>query len=264
MDGVDGLGHRAIFPIRTVRRLYRKSRSIVSRFPAGRRALAWTDPWHLTRRAIVSEIQAHAQYAHGLILDLGCGDQPYRELFSRLGTHMSLDLPPVGETPLTGCPVKPTVYGDGHDLPFRDSAFDTVLCFSVLEVVSEPRRCLSEISRVLNPGGVLILQTWIGRGSREASKLHGFTSHGLRDLAGGNGLTVEALTPLTGFWSTLAQRTSHSLFSGSVSENMRGWMLLPMGVVAFAASVMDRAFGKRGQAIGYVMVARKLTHWVMK
>jgi SAM-dependent methyltransferase len=242
-----------------MRWLYRQARFIISKFPSGRRALAWTDPWHLTRQAIVSEIRAHSHYAHGRILDLGCGDQHYRESFSRLGNYMSLDLPPERSGAfLMGCPLKPTVYGNGLELPFRDSTFDTVLSFSVLEVMSEPGRCVSEISRVLNPGGVLIVQTWVAWGCPEASELRRFTSHGLRDLAEGNGLVVEALTPLTGVWGTLAQRASHYLFSGSVSENMRGWMVVPMGVVAFAASVIDKAFGKQGDTIGYLMVARKL------
>lgn len=42
-------------------------------------------------------------------------------------------------------------------LPFDDTAFDYVFCIEVLEHVPEPFRTLSEIHRVLRPGGVLIL-----------------------------------------------------------------------------------------------------------
>ena len=38
-------------------------------------------------------------------------------------------------------------------LPFEDDSFDTVVCTLVLCTVTDPRRALSEIARVLRPGG---------------------------------------------------------------------------------------------------------------
>lgn len=42
---------------------------------------------------------------------------------------------------------------DGHDLPFPDASFDAVRVEAVLEHVCDPQRCVSEIRRVLRPGG---------------------------------------------------------------------------------------------------------------
>lgn len=42
---------------------------------------------------------------------------------------------------------------DGHDLPFADASFDAVRVEAVLEHVCDPQRCVSEIRRVLKPGG---------------------------------------------------------------------------------------------------------------
>jgi SAM-dependent methyltransferase len=44
-------------------------------------------------------------------------------------------------------------------LPFADGSFDTVLSFQVIEHVPDPARYLSEIRRVLVPGGRLVLAT---------------------------------------------------------------------------------------------------------
>ena len=44
-------------------------------------------------------------------------------------------------------------------LPFDDGAFDTVLSFQVFEHVEHESRYLSEIARVLAPGGTLVLAT---------------------------------------------------------------------------------------------------------
>ena len=43
--------------------------------------------------------------------------------------------------------------GDALDLPFADASFDKVVSFDVLEHLPAPDRCISEISRVLKPGG---------------------------------------------------------------------------------------------------------------
>jgi len=49
------------------------------------------------------------------------------------------------------------VLGDSMALPFTDSAFDHVVLHLIVAVVPEPQRCLSEATRVLKPGGTIIL-----------------------------------------------------------------------------------------------------------
>jgi SAM-dependent methyltransferase len=50
------------------------------------------------------------------------------------------------------------VRADVTDLPFADASFDMILCSHVLEHVREDRRAMSELYRVLAPGGRAILQ----------------------------------------------------------------------------------------------------------
>jgi len=47
------------------------------------------------------------------------------------------------------------VCGDALDLPFKDSAFDLVLCRDVLHHVQNRERALHELRRVCRPGGVV-------------------------------------------------------------------------------------------------------------
>lgn len=42
-------------------------------------------------------------------------------------------------------------------LPFDNETFDGILCSSVIEYVDDPRRCLADLSRLLKPGGLLLL-----------------------------------------------------------------------------------------------------------
>lgn len=48
---------------------------------------------------------------------------------------------------------------DCADLGFQDACFDVVLSFETIEHVSDDRRYVDEISRVLRPGGWLVLST---------------------------------------------------------------------------------------------------------
>jgi ubiquinone/menaquinone biosynthesis C-methylase UbiE len=49
------------------------------------------------------------------------------------------------------------VLGDSMALPFNDAQFDHVVLHLIVAVVPEPHRCLSEATRVLKPGGTILL-----------------------------------------------------------------------------------------------------------
>lgn len=48
---------------------------------------------------------------------------------------------------------------DIHDIPYTDNVFDVVFCNHVMEHVADDIRCMSEICRVLKPGGWAIIQS---------------------------------------------------------------------------------------------------------
>lgn len=47
--------------------------------------------------------------------------------------------------------------GYAEAIPFRDASFDVVTCFSVIECVDDAARTMSEIGRVLRPGGTAVI-----------------------------------------------------------------------------------------------------------
>jgi 2-polyprenyl-6-hydroxyphenyl methylase/3-demethylubiquinone-9 3-methyltransferase len=51
-------------------------------------------------------------------------------------------------------------HGTGERLPYPDNAFDAVFCCDVLEHVADVGKVVSEISRVLTPGGSFIFDTF--------------------------------------------------------------------------------------------------------
>jgi ubiquinone/menaquinone biosynthesis C-methylase UbiE len=47
---------------------------------------------------------------------------------------------------------------DGNRLPFAGGSFDLVMCNSVLHHLAEPEKLLSEVSRLVNSGGAILLR----------------------------------------------------------------------------------------------------------
>ena len=47
---------------------------------------------------------------------------------------------------------------DLHDIPLEDHQYDVVFCNHVMEHVDDPIRCMSELNRVMKPGGWAIMQ----------------------------------------------------------------------------------------------------------
>ena len=49
--------------------------------------------------------------------------------------------------------------GDVERIPFDDNSFDAVVCLGVIEYLANDERALSEIRRVLKPGGSAVVST---------------------------------------------------------------------------------------------------------
>jgi SAM-dependent methyltransferase len=84
------------------------------------------------------------------LLDVGSADGPSVGWLSA-GQLVSLDLDPRGLRPPTG------ICGSVLALPFADASFEVVSAFDVLEHCDPEALALAELSRVLEPGGRLLL-----------------------------------------------------------------------------------------------------------
>lgn len=79
------------------------------------------------------------------------------EVGSRLSQALTQNNPPIELISTDIDPDRnPDVVCDVCDMPFSDNSFDAVFLIEVLEHVHNPPKALSEIYRVLKPGGILI------------------------------------------------------------------------------------------------------------
>ena len=97
--------------------------------------------------------QAAKKLNPGSVLDLGSGTgASYTDLINFDVTALDPD-----EQMLSLNNFEKKVVGKGEELPFKENSFDNVLCCFVWRNVTNTEKALSEVYRVLKPGGKFIL-----------------------------------------------------------------------------------------------------------
>ena len=104
--------------------------------------------WLVLRELSRDVADALATYGRGRLLDVGCGERPYRGLPCAVTEWVGFDDPSNAGA---------DAHGRAEAMPFADASFDTVLCTQVIEHVTEPKAVVAECARVLRPGGAVII-----------------------------------------------------------------------------------------------------------
>ena len=78
------------------------------------------------------------------LLDIGCGNQPYKKLFSRY-QYVRMDA--------YADVSQPDIFGSIQDIPFNDGELDACMTVWVMDDLAEPEQGIQEIARVLQSGG---------------------------------------------------------------------------------------------------------------
>jgi SAM-dependent methyltransferase len=83
----------------------------------------------------------------GSVLDIGSSSRRYDWLLKQ--KPIAIDIKENKE--------KQVEFGNVNNLQFSDSSFDNIICLEVFEYLTTPKKAISEIYRVLRPGGTLVL-----------------------------------------------------------------------------------------------------------
>jgi SAM-dependent methyltransferase len=217
--------------------------------------------------SIWGDLRALLPQSRGVVLDAGCGAQPYRHLLSPEATYQAIDYS--GAEQHFGYAMPDTTYYQGDYWPVADASVDVVLCTEALEHVPEPAVFLAESVRCLRPGGCLLLTVpFAARWHYIPHDYWRFTPSGLQRLlaragfdriaifARGNALTVACykvmalLLPLL-----MPQRKSPFIRLPMLAC---GALALPFVLALGAIGTLSLKVTKGGDdCLGYTAVARK-------
>jgi len=155
------------------------------------RTARWHRYWDKKSRNYDKEMKFFDRHLFGDSRTWACGQANGKVLEVAIGTGLNLEAYPQDIT-LTGIDwsgamldiarSRATEVGrtatlqqaDAHELPFDDTSFDTVVCTFGLCAIPDDTQAISEMTRVLRPGGRLILVDHIESSSRVARGVQRF------------------------------------------------------------------------------------------
>lgn len=145
----------------------------------------WHRYWNKKSQSYDREMRFFERVLFGDSRSWACSQATGDVLEVAVGTGLNLDAYP-NEVRLTGVDLSEQMlaiaaararglgraadlrHGDAHALPFDDSSFDTVVCTFGLCAIPDSDAALDEMTRVLRPGGRLILVDHVASTSRIA------------------------------------------------------------------------------------------------
>ena len=160
--------------------------------------------YHYLFPEIKRVIQEHAK---GRILDVGCGNKPYRALFNADADYIGCDV-------VQSSLFLVDVICPATALSFENESFDTVFSTQVFEHVNDHQKAFEEVSRVLKSGGYFLFSvpfTW--ELHEEPHDYFRFTKYGIAFLLEKYGFECLEIKANGGKWATIGQMRINMIWS---------------------------------------------------
>jgi len=200
-------------------------------------------------------VQTIPEYAYGKLIDIGCGNMPYKDILpDKVTQYDTFDIERrVPEVKFVG---------DIQNMDMiKDGSYDSAICIEVLEHVQNPFKAISEVYRILKQDGTLILSIpHLCRLHEEPYDFYRYTKYGIKFLLENAGFEVLKITPRGGIFCFLGHQFS-TIFVCLF------WHIPILKQLAFLANkwlcvkpcyLLDKIFDKNKLfALGYTCIAKK-------
>lgn len=217
---------------------------------------------YIIRTAIVKALKESTGFLKGRLLDIGCGQMPYKDFIkhnSGVTEYAGLDIANALEY---NAAVKPDFTWDGVYMPFEENSYDAAMATEVLEHCPETLTTLKEINRVLKPGAHFFFTVpFLWNLHEVPHDEYRYTPFAMERLLKQAGFSIEYIRATGGWHAAMAQMLGLWIKRSSMSSRNR--RLLKKIVLAvmqrlLKASANEKISFKEGQMItGLYGVARK-------
>lgn len=173
-----------------------KTKSLMSQLPLLKELKpGWPDAARLITQGDIFRKLTKDSRLYGMCLNAGCGEGLYSkflESFQEISEIVNLDLtlPSIPEQRADSR--HKAKQGSLTWLPFEDNTFDSCLCSEVIEHIEEDTLAISELARVIKPGGFLLVSVPTPPAPYDPAHVReGYTLKDLSELLTKNGFIVK-------------------------------------------------------------------------
>ena len=154
----------------------------------------------LQGRKLLPILKRDASSCHGVVLDLGCGRSPFKELFVSASQYVRIDR----------CPIDAQmIVSDIRTIPMRDASADCILLSQVLGDVSDLPALFKELKRVLTHDGKILVYESISYPQHDLPNDYWrVLPNGLAWVAAQANLRVKAVHHLGGYFTQIAMHAN--------------------------------------------------------
>ena len=189
----------------------------------------------------------------GRVVDLGCGSAPYRDIIlasadEYVGVDWDGSQHDRQHVDVTADLTKP--------LPFEEDWADTIVSFQVMEHLPDTALFLSEIHRVLRPGGrVYITVPFMWHVHEAPYDFYRFTRYGLEHLLDKHGFVDISIEETTGVWQTVVLKMNYATLP--YARGPLRLLFAPFWLLGqWVAPLLDRIMPQPKETASYTVRAR--------
>ncbi len=171
---------------------------------------------HFIKKGIYQGIKRHSNKLNGTLLDVGCGNKPYKNLF-HVTEYIGIDI--INEAHDHTLEPVDLIF-DGRTIPFKNQSFDSVFSSEVFEHVFYLEELIQEINRVLKEDGQLLITlpfVWIEH--EKPNDFARYTSFGVMNLLERNGFQIVCSEKSSTYHETIFQLIAAYVYNTVIPKN---------------------------------------------
>lgn len=203
----------------------------------------------------------------GTLLDVGCGNKPYKHLFDKISSYYGIDFKNysqnnqfIGEKPDAYLTAD---YAKTLQLPFKHNSFHNTVSFQVLEHHRNPQKMMREMLRVTKKNGFMLMtMPFIWGLHEQPHDYFRFTKNGFWELIKNNKCKIMEIRKQGSVFSTVSVLLNDYLanfaMTGKLAYLISVILYLPFLLFSYLCFFLDKIFRSENIFLNYLILIKKL------